>query len=144
MRRGGALAGLFLLAACVAPARSFDAYEGKAADTASSVASAIETARLAVDAAREGRATAPYLSVVLAETEQGAGGSGAIFATIQPPDEASARLRTALLDLVTRAESVLADLRIAVRWGELDRLPRIAQPLQSLGEEFTRFAEEHG
>jgi hypothetical protein len=144
MRRGGTLAGLLLLVACVPPARSYDTYEGKAADTAASVASAIETARLAVSVAQEGRAFAPYLSVVLAEAEQGAGGSGDIFATIQPPDQGSARLRHELLALVTRAESVLADLRIAVRWGELDRLPDIARPLPALSEQLDRFAEEHG
>jgi hypothetical protein len=44
---------------------------------------------------------------------------------------------------VTRAESVLADLRIAVRSGELDRLPDIARPLQALGGQLERFAEEH-
>jgi hypothetical protein len=143
MRRGWALPGLFLLVACVAPARSYDAYEGKAAETADSVVSAIETARLAVSAAQEGRAFAPYLSVVLAEAEQGAGGSGDIFATIQPPDEGSVRLRHELLGLVTRAESVLADLRIAARSGELDRLPDIARPLQALGGQLEHFAEEH-
>ncbi len=135
---------LFLLVACVAPARSYDAYEGKAADTAASVASAIETARLAVSIAQEGRAFAPYLSVVLAEAEQGAGGSGDIFATIQPPDEGSARLRGELLTLVTRAESVLADLRIAVRWGELDLLSQLARPLRALGDQLASFSEEHG
>ncbi len=144
MRRRGAFAGLLLLAACVAPARSFESYEGKAADTAEAVGSAVETARLAVSIAQQGRASAPYLSVVLAEAEQGAGGPGDIFGTIQPPDQASARLRSELLALVTRARSTLADLRIAVRWGELARLPDIARPLQSLSEQLTSFAEEHG
>jgi hypothetical protein len=143
MRRVGALAGVFLLVACVAPARSFDAYQGKAADTAESVVSAIETARLAVTAAREDRAFAPYLSVVLAEAEQGASGSGDIFASIQPPDERSARLRDALLAMVTRAESALADLRVAVRLGELDRLPELARPLPELSDQLDTFAEEH-
>jgi hypothetical protein len=144
MRRACAVVGLLLLVACVGPTRTYGAYEGKAADTAESVASAVETARLAVSAAQQGRAFAPYLSVVLAEAEQGAGGSGDIFATIQPPDEASARLRDQLLGLVTRAESVLADLRVAVRWGELDRLAGIARPLPSLSDQLDRFAEEHG
>jgi hypothetical protein len=144
MRRRGAPVVLLLLMACVAPARSSDAYEGKAADTAESVASAVETARLAVSAARDGRAFAQYLSVVLTEAEQGAGGSGNVFATIQPPDQGSARLRDELLDLVDRAESVLADLRIAVRSDQLERLPDIARPLEALGEQLARFAEEHG
>ena len=132
-----------LCAGCVGPARSFDTYEGKAATTADSVGSAVETARLAVDAASEGRAFSPYLSVVFAEAEDDAGASGATFATIQPPDERSAALRTELLDLVGRAEDVLADLRISVRWGELDRLDEIAGPLGPISAQLTAFAETH-
>jgi hypothetical protein len=143
MQRVGASALLFMLVACVAPARTFDSYEGKAADTAESVVSAIETARLAVTAAREHRAFPPYLSVVLAEAEQGAGDSGDTFGAIQAPDERSARLRGTLLALVSRAESVLADLRIAVRLGELDRLSELARPLPGLSEQLDRFAQEH-
>ena len=130
-------------AGCVGPARSFDTYEGKAATTAESVASAVQTARLAVTAASDLRAFAPYLSVVLAEAEGDAGASGATFATIQPPDERSASLRTELLDLVGRAEDVLADLRISVRWGDLDRLDEIAGPLGPIGDQLADFSETH-
>ena len=59
MRRWGAFAVVLVLCSCVGPVRSFDAYEGKAADTADSVASAVETARLAVEIADQGRAFAP-------------------------------------------------------------------------------------
>ena len=144
MRRlAGPVAVAVLLSGCVGPVRSFSAYEGKAATTADSVASAVQTARLAVTDAAQGRAFAPYLSVVLAESEGDAGSSGATFAAIQPPDPGSARLRTELLDLVGRAESVLGDLRIAVRWGELDRLEDISQPLDSLGRQLADFAAAH-
>jgi len=144
MRRVGAIVALaLLLTACVGPVRSFSTYEGKAADTADSVASAVQTARLAVTEAAQSRALATYLSVVLAEAEGDAGGSGAIFSAIQPPDERSAELRTELLDLIGRAESTLSDLRIAVRWGDLDRLGEIAAPLSSLGRELADFSEAH-
>jgi hypothetical protein len=143
MRRGWAVIVLLALSACVAPARTFDSYEAKAASTAESVASAVETARLAVSAAAQGRAFAPYLSVVLAEAERDAAGSRAVFAAIQPPDERSAQLRSQVLDLMGGAEDVLAGLRIAVRWGELDRLPAVAAPLSSLGQRLTALAEAH-
>jgi hypothetical protein len=142
-RMAGVVVVAVVLSGCVGPVRSFSAYEGKAATTAESVASAVQAARLAVTDAASGRAFAPYLSVVLAETEGDAGGSGATFAAIQPPDPGSARLRTELLDLVNRAESVLADLRIAVRWGELDRLPEIAAPLDAIGRQLDDFAAAH-
>ena len=143
MRRWGALTVVLVLCSCVGPVRSFDAYEGKAADTADSVASAVETARLAVEVAAQGRAFAPDLSVLLAEAERDARGSFDIFASIQPPDPGSARLRTQLLDLIQRAETVLSDLRIAVRWGDLDRLPDIGGPLGALGGELSDFSEAH-
>jgi hypothetical protein len=139
----GAVVAAVLLGGCVGPVRSFSAYEGKAATTAESVASAVQVARVAVTDAADGRAFAPYLSVVLAESEGDAGGSSSTFAAIQPPDPGSARLRTELLDLVGRAESVLADLRIAVRWGELDRLQEIAAPLDAVGRQLADFAAAH-
>jgi hypothetical protein len=143
MRRWAVVTAVLMLCSCVGPARSFDAYEGKAADTADSVASAVESARLAVDLAAAARAFAPDLSVVLGEAERDARGSFDIFASIQPPDARSAQLRTQLLDLIERAEAVLSDLRIAVRWGDLDRLPDIGRPLGSLGGELSDFSEAH-
>ena len=132
-----------LLCACVGPVRSFEVYEGKAAATAESVASAVQTARLAADEAAGARAFAPYLSILLSEVERDAGGSESVFAAIQPPDERSAELRTQLLALIDRAESALADLRIAARWGELGRLADIAAPLGDLGAQLADFAEAH-
>jgi hypothetical protein len=64
MRRSW-LAILLLLGACTGPVRSVNVYESKAGETAEAVASAVETAGLAVDAARQGRA-APRLSGVFA------------------------------------------------------------------------------
>jgi hypothetical protein len=133
-----------LFAGCVAPARSFEAYEGKAASTAESVASAVETARLATAEAAGGRAFAPYLSVVIAGAEGDAGTSEDTFASIQPPDERSLELRRQLLELVHQAGRVLGELRIAVRWGDLERLPEIAAPLRPIGERLAAFAESHG
>jgi hypothetical protein len=134
---------LLVMCSCVGPARSFDAYEGKAADTADSAVSAVGTARLAVDAAAGGRAFAPYLSVVLAEAERDVRSSIDIFASIQPPDARSNTLRTQLLDLLDRTVAVLSELRITARWGELDRLPEVARPLDPLGTELEAYSEAH-
>jgi hypothetical protein len=142
-RRWGAVFVVLALCSCVGPARSFDDYEGKAADTADSVVSAVGTARLAVQAAADGRAFAPYLSVVLAETEGDVRASIDTFGSIQPPDARSDALRTELLDLTDRAVAVLSQLRIRVRWGDLAALPEVARPLDGLGSELTVFSEAH-
>ena len=74
MRRSWVALGLVLVvAACTGPVRSFPVYESKAGDTAEVVASAVETARLAVDAARDGKAYGRYLTQVLVEAEEDAG-----------------------------------------------------------------------
>jgi hypothetical protein len=143
VNRWVALIAVVLLSSCVGPVRSFDAYEGKAADTAESVASAVETARLAVEAADDDEAFAPYLSVILAEAERDARASAVIFAGIQPPDDRSADLRSHLLGLIGGAETTLSELRIAARWGDLERLADLARPLGPVGEELAALSEAH-
>jgi hypothetical protein len=57
---------LLLLGACTGPVRSTSVYESKAGATAETVASAVETARLAVQAAQAGDAYGRYLTLLLA------------------------------------------------------------------------------
>jgi hypothetical protein len=128
---------------CVAPARSYDAYEGKAADTADSVLSAVETARLAATAGGEDDAFAQYLSVVLGEAEGDASGARGLFESIQPPDPRSDRLRAELVRLLDRAVDDLARLRIWVRRGDVAGLPRLDRPLQSVSQELDAFSKAH-
>ena len=66
-----------------------DVYASKAGETAEAVASAVETAGLAVDAAREGKAHGRYLTQVLVEAEEDAGSAQGTFDGIQPPAGAS-------------------------------------------------------
>src|SRR6266536_589735 len=121
------------LVACVAPARSLRAYEGKAGATAKAALSAVETARLAAEQAGAGRALAPFLSVVVSEAEGEASSVQSQFDSIQPPDPLCDRLRSRLDELLTQAASTLGDLRIAVRRGELNKLPELAGRLAEVG-----------
>ena len=142
MRRSW-LAILLLLGACTGPVRSADVYESKAGATAEAVASAVETAGLAVDAAREGKAPGRYLTQVLVEAEEDAGSAEGVFDGIQPPDRQADELRDRLDELLTEATGTLADLRIAARRGELTELSELAAPLPEVAEELDDFAEEH-
>jgi hypothetical protein len=134
---------LVFLAACVGPARSFGAYEGKAGATANDMLSAVQTVRLAADTAARHRAFGPYLSVVINDAERDASAIQGAFDSIQPPDGSSDRLRRELDSLLAQAVSTIADLRIAVRRGELDRLAVIAEPLRSLAGRLDAFTETH-
>jgi hypothetical protein len=142
MRRSW-LAILLLLGACTGPVRSANVYESKAGKTAEAVASAVETARLAVDAARDNKAFGRYLTQVLLEAEEDAGSAQGVFDGIQPPDRRADELRDQLDELLTEATGTLADLRIAARRGELAELPELAAPLTEVAEGLHAFAEDH-
>ena len=53
----------------ISPARTHDAYEHKAKDTAETVLSAVQTARLGARVGSDGDAFGPYVSVLLSESE---------------------------------------------------------------------------
>jgi hypothetical protein len=127
----------------VGPARSFGKYEGKARTTAEAALSATETARLAAEAGTRGRAFGPYLSVTISGAEDAASGVEGTFASIQPPDARSDRLRRELNELLSDVVDHLADLRIAVRRGELRELTAVGEPLRADAAGLRRFIEDH-
>jgi hypothetical protein len=143
LHKGLLILALTAIASCVAPARSFSAYEGKAAKTADDAASAAETALIAVRAAAGSRAFAPAVSVALAESEDDATSAQGTFESIQPPDARSDRLRADLGDLLDQVTGILSDLRIAARRGELGRLTEIGRPLPALAAALRSFSERH-
>ena len=142
--RTGTIALVLLAAtACVAPARTFDAYEGKAVDTADSALSAVETGRLAATTAGEDHSFATTLSVVLGDAESDASGARDIFESIQPPDAPSDELRTQLDAILDRAVDGLSRLRITARRGETSSLPRLARPLAAVAHDLQTFSNAH-
>ena len=135
---------LLLVGACTGPVRSFEVYESKAGQTAEVTASAVQTALLAVDAAKGEKAYGRYLTQVLVEAEEDAGAAQGTFDAIQPPDQRADELRARLGELLTEATGTLADLRIAARRGRFAELPDLAEPLPKVAEELDAFAEAHG
>jgi hypothetical protein len=81
---------------------------------------------------------------LLAEAEEEAGAAQGTFDAIQPPDRRADQLRTRLDELLTEATSILAELRIAARWGRLAELPGLAAPLSKVADQLQAFAEAHG
>jgi hypothetical protein len=147
VRLVAALALCAALAGCVqtvSPARTFDDYEHKAKNTAESVLSSVQTARLASRVAGDGDAFGPFTSVVLSDAEDGASHAQEVFTSIQPPDAHSDRLRKELGKLLVKATDGLATLRIASRRGELHRLPDLARPLGDIVKKLDAFVTRHG
>jgi hypothetical protein len=126
------------------PARTADDYRHKAKDTAESVLSSVQTARLVARVGTRGDAFGPYVSVMLSESEVGADRAQASFESIQPPDHFSDRTRAHLTELMQRSGDVLSRLRISARRGELDRLERQAQPLRGLARDLRKFIDDPG
>jgi hypothetical protein len=125
----------------VSPARTFDDYSLKAKDTAESVLSSVETARIAARVGSDGRAFGPYVSVVLSEADQGIGSAQSVFEGIQPPDSHADVVRARLTRLLNRASDRVSRLRIAARRGEIDTLERRAEPLQAIARQLNKFIE---
>ena len=134
---------LLVVIACVGPARTFDVYEGKAVATAEAARSAVESARIAATVASRDRATGQFASVALSEAEADASSAQGAFDSIQPPDARADRLRDEPGDIVADALDLLAQLRIAVRRGELTRLTEIARPLDGISRSLDAFIEAH-
>jgi hypothetical protein len=143
MRRSW-VAVLLLLGACTGPVRSSDVYESKAGQTAATAASAVQTAALAVDAAKGDKAFGRYLTQLLVEAEEDAGSAQGTFDGIQPPDQRADELRSRLDELLTEATGTLADLRIAARRGRFAELPELAKPLPGVAAKLDDFAKAHG
>jgi hypothetical protein len=143
MRRSW-VAVLLLVGACTGPVRSSNVYESKAGQTAAAVASAVQTAALATDAARGDKAYGRYLTQLLVEAEEDAGSAAGTFDNIQPPDQRADKLRSQLDDLLAQATDTLADLRIAARRGRFAELPTLAKPLPRLAARLDDFAKAYG
>jgi hypothetical protein len=142
------VAALLALSGCVShpvgPARSFATYEGKAATTAESALSAVQTVRLASATAARRHGFGPYLSVVVSEQEEAIAGVQGTFGSIQPPDERADDLRDELDALLSDALDHVTDVRIAARRGRLAALAAVARPLANDAGRLKRFTEEHG
>ena len=136
-----------LAAACtphpIGPARTFGKYEGKAVTTAESALSAVETVRLAAEAASGGRAFGPYVSVLISEQEETLDGLQGTFRSIQPPSEQADDLRRELDGMLGDALDHVIDVRVAARRGELATLAEVATPLESDAAALEQFTDEH-
>jgi hypothetical protein len=139
-----AISSLALTGGCVAPARSTDAYAGKAAAAAESSVSALRTAILGARLAAEGRSFPPTISILVSEAEREVTSARAAFISIQPPDEASDRLRDELIRMLDEAVNGVSELRITARRAELEALPARAEPLRVLADRLDAFAKEYG
>ena len=139
----GALACALGAAACVGPARTFGVYEAKATNSVGTAVSSVETARMAALQALRDRNFAPYLAVTAADAESDVSTAQGHFASIQPPDAPSDRLREVTLGLLSRADDLVAQTRIALRRGDTAALQRLVDLLAAASKDLDSFVEHH-
>jgi hypothetical protein len=106
------------------------------------MSSTVATALLAVELAEGGRAFGPYVSVVLSEAERDGDAIDATFDSIQPPDTPSDELRRQLDALLSPATSLLTELRIAARRGDIPALASLAPSLRAVGRQLDAFVSD--
>lgn len=133
-----------LLQACTTPAFTDQQFSVKATETAISAVSHIETVRLSVETAVRHGLPANPVEVAISDAEEALGAVTGTFASVQPPSEGSDRLRTDLLDLLSKAEALVENARIEFRRGDREAAARAAAELGSVASQIERFAQEHG
>jgi light-regulated signal transduction histidine kinase (bacteriophytochrome) len=143
MRGSKAAVGVALLAstACVGPARTHNDFQLKAKSTAETTLSAVGTTQLVVRLAADDRAFANYLSVLIGDAEEEATSAQATFDSIQPPNEDSDALRSQLDELLSTANDAIAEVRIAVRRGQLSEVATDADELAQIAKDLNSFIE---
>ena len=133
---------LAALTSCVGNAATTGAYSGKAHLSAEAAASALQTAKLAVDSSAKGNLFDSYLEIVLSQAEDDLGSVQQQFDSIQPPNTTEAdRIRDRLDTLLTRAASILADIRITARRDQQAAMIKTAAGIPALADKFDTFAE---
>jgi hypothetical protein len=134
---------LFLLPACVAPARSATDYENKAVDTAETALSSVQTGSLVVRLGPE-QLFPPFISVSLSDAERAAASARATFLSIQPPDARSDEVRAQLSALLDRSEAALSSARIAARRQDFNALRRTGGELSAAADDLEGFIARYG
>lgn len=138
------LAALIVIATAIAyvaaPPQSVDGYRERAASTAETLVSQVETASLWVETEVDDKATTAATLVGLEEAEEDGRRAAAKFEGYEPPTEALA-LRRRFASLAAETNEVLSALRIAAEQERWEELPRLATPLHRLSDEWSRFEE---
>jgi hypothetical protein len=102
---------LVWVGACSLPATTFEAYRSKASDAAEEVVSQARTAILTAHLAGQDRLLGTEVAVQLQNAEAAAASAVESFASVQPPDDRSDRVRARVLPVLRRIADAIARMR---------------------------------
>ena len=138
-----AVATIFTLVSCVAPAFNQSQYQSKVASTASDSVSVLETIRLAVqESDRHGIPTNP-MDVLISGQEDVLGSIAGTFSSVQPPDVQMQQLRNNVLDLLDRAQTKVEQARIAFRNNDVDAALSIIESVEPISKQLDDIANRY-
>lgn len=131
-------------AACLwyltAPPKGVDGYRERAASTAETLRSQVQTTRIWVESVEDGDTTHAAALIGFLEAEQDASAAASDFETYEPPT-GTFGLRSSLSALSSEVTDALGAVRIAGQQEEWDALGRLARPLARLNTELARLEE---
>jgi hypothetical protein len=128
------------LAYITAPPKGLDGYRERAAATAETLGSQVETALIWAEARDAGKSTSAAALVGFEETEEDANAAASSFAGYELPD-GGAGLRSRLVALAEEVGAALAELRIAAQQERWEEIAALSAPLPGLSEELSQFEE---
>jgi hypothetical protein len=128
-------------AGCLAPALDTNDFRYKTSRTAEEVASALQTAALAIEAAETHGLPLPAIEVALRDAEQIIDGASGSFQVVKPPNDESDSLRQEAVELIDQAEEMVGDARIALQRSDLAGAIEALQESESLAGELEQFSK---
>jgi hypothetical protein len=136
-----ALLGVLALSACSPSTPDDDSWRLHARRATADVASSVQTARLALEQAIDGRIIDNYLQTVVVDAEASASSSAEKLASQQPPREERERYDTVTTGL-DDATGLLADVRIAVVHGRAGAYPRLVDELGTTADDLDALEQD--
>lgn len=112
------LTSMLTLSSCVSPAHDSAGYRNKVGHAAEKMSGIIGSAQLAGEQDLAGKAFSTFADQVISDAEQDAQSVVGQLDSVQPPDDASIKLRNQADDVLQTAAGQLSDLRIAQRRGD--------------------------
>lgn len=135
VRAVGAFAAILAVAASLwyvtAPPKGLDGYRARAAYTAGTLRSQVQSARLTADAVTDDKLPHAAALVGFEEAESDAASAASGFETFEPPVGAG-RVGARFVSLASETTDALAALRISAQQERWDRIRSLAEPLPGL------------
>ena len=130
----GAVVLLLTLVGCAPGTPDADSWRSDAARAVGDVASAVQTAQLALAESQSGHLPHAYLQSVLVDAERTGGMAAQTLSSLQPPDGERQR-SSDVLDALDEATGLVIDARIAVVAGDSEQYADLVTDLRRTAED---------